>query len=218
MRKFTLATIAIVCLQFMATAQITKGSTFIGGSFNFSHFTQDATNTQPEGKQTGVSISPAIGKVVKDNLVVGVTASYGSFEADKYFNYTDQHNRNWGAGVFVRRYVPIVNRLLFFTESDLGYSHQNSKYSSGIDNGYNNTMNAITAGVSPGLTFRASRIFYLELGLNNLIQLGYSSTDNMQTTIAGTYKTTQKGFFLSGNLTNNTLFNIGLRFILPKTK
>jgi len=85
-------------------AQIKKGATLLGGQLGFSSTTTDYPSTPgPSTKNSSFSISPAFGKAVQENLVIGADVD---FEHSKFNNQNiDEHKSTvYGIGVFVRQY------------------------------------------------------------------------------------------------------------------
>src|SRR5689334_16143358 len=104
MRRTLLFAIGIAIFAFSANSQITKGSTFLGGqiSANLNSYNYDAAGS-PTSKTNLFSISPVVGKAIRNNLVIGGRLTYGH---GKYNTVTpDEFETNmYGAAVFVRKY------------------------------------------------------------------------------------------------------------------
>jgi hypothetical protein len=84
-----------------------KGWYLAGGSIGYSEQKSDYDGSTSDTKSRTVVISPAIGKVVKDNLVVGISLSYYNSKTENNSSSTiDQKGKSYGGGVFVRQYVP----------------------------------------------------------------------------------------------------------------
>jgi hypothetical protein len=113
MERFTLLTIAILLFASITKAQITKGSTFIGGQISGSTFKQESgSNVQ---KQSSFVISPAIGTAIKQNLIVGIDFTYAHTKYE-YPQGPVSEGNSFGGGFFLRRYASIANRFYFFLQ------------------------------------------------------------------------------------------------------
>jgi hypothetical protein len=208
MERIILLSIAILLFAAITKAQITKGSTFIGGQISFSKSkTKSDTNAQ-EG--SSFSFSPAIGIAIKQNLVAGIDLNYGHSEYDNGMSPV-QKNNNYGGGFFLRRYVPISNRFLFFAQGRAGYGHSKAENNS---NTYQSSSESNGASLSfyPGVSFALSKVLYIETGFDNLAVLSYSYGTSKQT---GSPDQTSNNFAFSTGVTGTNL-SFALRFIIPK--
>jgi hypothetical protein len=218
MERFTLLTIAILLFASITKAQITKGSVFLGGSVTASNFKYESSNSTEEGRLKTLSISPQIGIAVKKNLIAGVELSYLKGSAEKYSQYSDFKRNGFGGGVFLRNYFPITNRLYFFGQSGLNYNGQKTEYPSTVNYPYSSKSKDQTFKLTfyPGLSVNIFKSFYFEAGFNDLLSLGYTKSTSTNAGNGSTSTQTQKGLFFQTSLLNNSSFNIGVRFIIPK--
>jgi hypothetical protein len=221
MRKIYFLTIALVCFSFLSNAQIRKGSFYLGGDIGYSSQKEERINPaggmNNEGEQKSISFSPSIGMAVKENVFAGIDFTYANNESENLSSSNNYKTKALGAGIFLRRYFPVANRFYLFGQVRLGYLDRESDMTS--------TFNAdrtqedswsLQAGLFPGLSYNIYKSLYLEMGLNNLLQIGYENIDRTETrTFGGTFSTERKSFFLQSSLANSGL-NIGVRFILPK--
>jgi len=149
MERITLTTIAILLFASVTNAQIKKGSTYLGGSIGFSSSKLEPNNSSTNGKSKSVSINPAVGVAVKNNLIAGINLNYGHGNSKGFQSSQDYKNSNYGAGVFMRKYWSVLNRLYFFGQSDLGYTHSNYKYlpTAGYSYDYTTKQQAVYADI-----------------------------------------------------------------------
>src|SRR5215213_1376453 len=101
-------------------AQITKGSIFLGGDIGAS--TQKSESMSVLNKQSGFSISPVVGKAIRENLVFGIELSYAFSKTQ----YTDQEQKinSYGSGIFLRKYKPIgKSGFYIFLHGRAAYRH-----------------------------------------------------------------------------------------------
>ncbi len=215
------ASLLIVCFL-QSSAQITKGSVFLGGQIGFNSQTTTSTivGMSPQ-KNNGFYISPAIGFAMKDNLVIGFDVTYShSYNTNNSINYPyDQTNNMFGAGVFLRRYIPLGKGFYVFGQGRLGGSSNTGKINQNAVNlsddikGY-----SFDLGFYPGISYQISKRLQLETGFNNLFDISYQhSTDTQANTYSSDVtKSTTNSFSASTSISNLASFTLGLRLLLTK--
>lgn len=223
----SLTTAALVFLSLTASAQIKKGSFFLGGDIAVANVktsrtsTSSSGNTPPGGKIKALSIQPVIGIAVKENLIAGVDVAYSKGKSENVASTGTINQDGFGAGVFLRRYYPLASRFYLFGQARLGYAKQNSeqKLPSTSQFTIKEETASVLASLYPGLAYNVTKSFYLEVGFSNLLQTGYEKTTRTesQTFNNNTVRTvnTEKGFFMQSSLANTTSLNVGVRFIIP---
>lgn len=228
MERFTLLTIAILLFASITKAQITKGSTFIGGSLNFS---SDKTNpsltTDTKTTISNWSLRPQFGKVISANKVAGIFLNVGgSINKQKSLpsNLAQTKNSFYGGGIFLRRYLPITNRFYLFGDGSL--SSTSSKSENVFDNGTTRFIARHSKelqfdfSLSPGISFAATKKIYLEATFNGLLDLSYSSSKSEEYSTPGVLFREIKSNNFTGVASANGFSNlfVGVRFIIPKKK
>src|SRR5688572_13020564 len=103
-RNFLLILLIAFSSSQIVTAQIKKGTTFVGGQIGFSSYKIDNENITGDQTATTFSISPAIGGFIKDNLVIGGSIFYQRSK-NKLEAVADNTGINLGAGFFIRQYM-----------------------------------------------------------------------------------------------------------------
>lgn len=207
MERITLLSIAIFLFASITKAQITKGSTFIGGQISGSTYKQE--NGPSTQKQSSFVISPAIGTAIKQNLIAGIDLTY----AHTKYGYSPNpvEGNSFGGGFFLRRYASIANRFYFFLQGRAGFYHDKSKStSSGIN--YENISNNFNLSLYPGVSYALTKSLHIEAGLNNLALFNYSHGIVKQT---GSPDQTSNSLGFSTSATGSNLA-FALRFIIPK--
>lgn len=208
MERLTLTTIAILLFASVTNAQITKGSTFIGGQISGGK--QEFKNGSSSQEQNALFISPAIGTAIKQNLIAGVDFTYSHLKSESTGNLVNEGN-GYGAGFFLRRYAPIASRFYFFLQGRAGYSHEKNESKSGT-NPYSSKSSYYNLGLYPGVSFALTKSLHVEAGLNNLALFSYSHGKSKQ---AGYPDQTSKAFNFSTSASGSNL-SFALRFIIPK--
>jgi hypothetical protein len=153
-------------------AQIKKGQVQLGGSLSF--YTGSAKFGNYSNNSTNVTISPAFGMAVQDNLVLGISLLYGhnpmKYGDPQYESGFDQY----GGGIFVRRYKPIGKSFSVFMQWDLlgEYDHTNTGYKDSVV--YSNVkIYNFNTGLYPGIAYNISRRVQVETSLPYLIYVNY---------------------------------------------
>ncbi len=196
------------------SAQITKGSVFLGG--DVSAYTQ---KTKSEGevtnKSSGIYVMPVFGKAIRENLVFGITAGLSISDNEVLTNSVEQEAKGYNAGVFLRKYKNIgTSGFYVFIQGGLGANYQLQE-NSGTYVGYDKTKK-ITIGLNayPGISYAVSRKFHLESGFNNLLMINYYHEKRETGTPVIGYKT--NGFAISSSLQNSSALYLGFRLLIGK--
>lgn len=211
---FTLAVLFLSVFH-LSNAQISKGSILLGGSFGLST-TKDQTGNV-ESKQNNFYFSPAAGVAVKQNLIAG---------GDLLFNYSEypaqngkQFYRTYGAGFFMRKYVPVANRFYVFGQVRAGVSSFNNTLADLVDYRSKQTGWGLNVSFNPGISYAINNKWQLEAGFNDMAYLNYQHQKTQTNSFGGTVITKRNSFSAGSNLNNfsSSLF-IGFRFLLNKSK
>ncbi len=208
----------IIAASTTTQAQITKGSTLLGGNLSFGQVKLNSDIAAAETKSSGFNISPAIGIAIKDNLVVGVELGYSTGKQKQVSsNQTILNIKNQGftTGVFIRKYKQLAKSDFYlFGESSLKYSNMKQERTEQSPDEFISKTNNVNLSIKPGLSYAVNKRLHLELGLNNLLSAEYSST--RQTVNQGN-AVKQSGFSASANISNITNnISFGVRFLLAK--
>ena len=181
MKRFILLSIAILLFASITKAQITIGSTFIGGSLNFSSDKNEPSLTTDVGTtNSSWAVKPQIGKAIRENKILGIFLNFGGAinkQARVPSDLAQTKNSFYGGGVFFRNYFSIANRFYLFGDASLGViSIKNENL---FDNGatrfisYNSKSIQSSLYVTPGVLFRETKNNNLSAsananGFNNL--------------------------------------------------
>ena len=211
MKQFILLALAISVFT-ISKAQITKGSTMVGGNLSLSTSKTDYTDTT-YNKSNRYSFGISYAKCFEENTFWGINGSI-SYSENKYIysdplNNSNSTNRNFYIGVFARKYYPLLTNLFLIGQTGLGYSiSNNDNYST--SKGYN-----IVVYAYPGISFKAFKKIYLETTLSNLINIGYSHSE---TSNSGTTSPKNNSFSADIQLPTQILqnLNVGMTIILGK--
>jgi hypothetical protein len=126
MKKALLFIVIASGISGFAQAQISKGKTLLGGTISYYQSKDKYASINPHPtKQTFVTINPSAGKVIRENLVLGVEANYSSntFIYDYPFDKSKAESKTYGGSVFLRKYVPLLQRFYFLDKAVPGFLH-----------------------------------------------------------------------------------------------
>ncbi len=206
----------------ISDAQINAGRYLLGGSFS----TVTATYPQPytTSKYKSINTDIQFGKVVKENSVVGVILSYGY--NNSYYSHTRDSsifkNKQYGAGIFYRKYKKLATNLYLFGETDALYAHSESRqnyYVPGYSD-YKTFSDGAVVSFVPGISYAIRKRIQVELSMPNIISLSYTHIHTKFYNDFNPVIPDQKGndFSLNTNINANNLFSfgIGFKFVLGK--
>jgi hypothetical protein len=176
MQKYIYLFLLFIAASLSSRAQIKQGSWLLGGDFTFT----SNTSNQPDGtpysnKNTSFTISPSVGKAIKDNLILGFDLSYthqGSTTVQPLPPDEVSTYNQYGAGVFMREYKTLGSNFSLFLQERVGGSFAkliNSNSSDARSMSFN-------LGFSPGVAYSVSRKVQLETGFQNLLYANYTHT------------------------------------------
>jgi hypothetical protein len=213
MQKNVYLVLFFVSTGLISNAQIKKGTWLLGGDIAFN--TQNSS--QPAGSQytsetTTISLSPSLGKAVRDNFVLGFDLNYihsQSTNVDQNGLSDRSAFNEYGLGVFLREYKPLGKGFSLFADERLG-----GNYQSGGTNGFFNIGNSysLSLGITPGLAYIVCRRLQAEASLPSLLSIVY--THQGLGSDPNAFKSNAFGIFSN---VNNSLFQgveLGFRFLL----
>lgn len=211
MKQRILLSLFFVCSLVASTrAQINKDAIWLGGQASFNQSSEKSLGSSTTNKTTGFSINPAIGKAIKENLVVGISAGY-SHSKNKTGSATNSTFNSYGAGVFIRKYIPVISNLYLFGDARLFVNR-------GIEKGYpaagliKNKYWNIAISATPGIAYAVTKNIQIESGVNSLFSAVYQKRDSKQGLNEGKSSSFNSGILLD----NGTPIYIGFRFLLNK--
>ena len=215
--KLLFSLFALTCVL-TSQAQIEKGSLLLGSSIGYSQGkTKVEQATAVSSKNNTFSFSPSIGVALKENLVAGVRFDYLKNTSKYTYDANNAQNgeiKNYGGGIFIRRYVPVVNRLYVFGEGTAFYKTIKQTSTQTYYNSKTEIKNkgwGTGLSITPGISFGVSKKFQIEGGFNSLLNVSYAKSK-----ITGNTTATQKAESFSGGIGNDdeSMFYVGFRFIL----
>ena len=218
-QKFLLSLVFVCTFIVSAHAQIKKGGTWLGGSIGYSEQKTDYDGSTSDSKSRTFGISPAIGKVVKDNLVVGFSLNYynSKIENNNSSSTIDQKGKGYGGGVFVRQYVPVISRLYIFGQGNANYSstriNETQRDYYGIPTKYKTKGWYSGLSITPGVAVSITKNLQMESGFNNLFNVSYSKNKRSLDSPSAP-KTTTSNFSAGVSLENQSALYLGFRWLI----
>ena len=215
MKKLNLILGIILLLSLISanvSAQLTKGSTWLGGTVGYSSYSNESQFSAKQKTQT-LYFNPAVGKIVKPGLVVGIEFSYYFHEEKNDAMINDLKENRYGAGVFMRKYIETFKKLYLF-------GHLKLDGAIGSRDNFNTSPVAKAKGwraeayVYPGLSYMLNSRIALEASFYNLFGISYM--DYKTKTPGKTYREVNFSALADLDLVGN--FGLGIRLILPGKK
>jgi hypothetical protein len=215
MRKNTLAAFSFLLLTSVSYSQFNKGSLLLGADLGFN--TQKSTTGNLEYKSNGFYFSPTVAVATKQNTFWGGFLNTGFSKSTSENPVNLQKNNNYGAGLFFRKYKPVLGKWYAFVQA--GVSATIGKYNteSGPDSYSESKSFSTGLNITPGISVAVSKKVYLEGGFSNIAAVNYQHSTGSSYNFGNTSKSESSGFGFSsslGSFTNNLYF--GFRFIIPK--
>ena len=217
MKKTLLLTAFIAIFSLSASAQIKKGSIYLGGDISANSQKRDFGTSQPDFKNKYANFNISAGSFVKQNLVAGVYGGYGHGEFNNAYpggsNFRDSKYDSYRFGLFARQYKKLAKDFYFFGELGTGYFGSNQ---TDVDMPVNFTTKYKGDGaefyLAAGASYRVYKKLYVELSIPRVVNLQYAV--KKETSPGQTIKENQLN--LSTNLTSSIFNSLGLgfRFIL----
>lgn len=217
-KLYALAFTVFVCS--VAHAQVKKGDILLGG--NLTYF--DQSQQQYSGNATPVtstsrnlSIAPAFGKAIKDNLVLGFDIAYTNGKSG-YTGTSSINSNGFSAGIFLRKYKLLGNGFFLFGQSRLGgsYTHssqdepQGNQPTADVYNSYGFVLQFF-----PGIAYALNSKWQLEAGLPNFFGVSYSnSKETLSYSNQPDSHFNGHSFSLQSSITGSTALSVGLRYFI----
>ena len=205
-------------LSSMLHAQINKGAVFIGGDLSIYGIKTNSENpANYTSKNNQFNFYPSIGWVVKDNMVVGGNLLLSFSNGTEQPSNTTVKSNRIGAGIFIRKYLPIGKSFYLFGNASLNAASIYSNYTTPQTYYKKETGYAINATLIPGISYQLNKCLFLELALNNLLTLGYEQRNTEEENPAGgIYKGSSNSYNLYSSLGSGVPLQVGLRWMIPR--
>jgi hypothetical protein len=218
MNRTLLTLCTILSFSISANAQFDKGSILLGGTLSYYSY-KNTTNSpinNPESKTSNGTFNISLGKAIRENAVFGINLSYSPYSQNNYYtNNTGSLNYShnfYTIGVFYRLYKNLGKDFYLFGEGSASYQ---GSVESGKDDAGVKQLSGSSAGglinLIPGISYKVSKKFLIELSIPALFVAGYSSAKT-NTGLIVYNKASQ--FTISSSLASNPLESLGIGFRL----
>lgn len=227
MTRILLILAVLFSFSISTSAQFNKNDILLGGQLSYNHNSSyySYTNAIPQTsdyKSSSGTITISAGKAINENTMFGLNLSYSPYTSSNYPSLNGDiilkyRNDGYSAGVFYRKYKGLGKEFFLFGEASAiyGWSNTSGKDSNGKEY-ISGSSSTILASLYPGIAYRVSKHFFLELSIPNLISIGYtkSNMSNQEGNLSQLNKNDQ--FNVNTSLSSNSLgsLGIGVRLIL----
>jgi hypothetical protein len=190
MIKHLLSIILLSAIIGSASAQVSKGSFYLGGSFNYNYDQAGTTNTYSyttgttyytNNHITDFQVSPDFGYFFADNWAVGLQLGYtrtsgqeiNDYVADdntttSYIHTDSYHTDAVGIGVHFRYYWMLNDKVGIFPQFGVTTANDLQEFSAGT----------LSIGGNPNIVFFATPSLAINLGFGNLqYNMDYKTKD-----------------------------------------
>ena len=214
--KFIVAGFCMLMASPMVSAQIQKGSVFLGGDIQFANYKSSFSTAQPDEQSKNADFNIKVGKAFNDNSFWGVSLQYAPYSErnNTMLAYPNTSAHTYSAGVFFRRYKNLAKDFYFFLEADAGFTYSKQTDRDDQQNIQTTVRNSsVQIGLVPGLSYRVYKKLYLELLIPNIVSINYlhGKQDGPVSNI------TQNTFGFRSNLSDTESLNfvgVGFSFVL----
>ncbi|MFT3846655.1 MAG: hypothetical protein QM725_16465 [Lacibacter sp.] len=216
MQKF-LTLIVFSIFVITANAQFQKGNKVLGAGLNFqTSGTKETSQTFTNFESNSISLSLEMGFAKEANRLNGfyINSWYGKskyeYSSQPSSNYSSE-NFGGGAGFFTKKYKSLGKGFFVYGEARGGFNYYKQNKSSNSNGDM--LQYGVNIGVYPGLAYKWSDRFMLDLRFADFASVGYSVRENGFTSGG---KNVERNFSLSSSLGLGYLsnFGIGARFII----
>ena len=211
----------------LASAQFKKNDILLGGqlyySYNSSSYSQpNISSPLADSKSNSGNINISVGKAQNENTLIGISLSYIPSSATNYPNINGNIplkyvSNGYGVGIFYQKYKSLGKDFYFFGSVSVAYNwfDQSGKDSIGEKLLWGSTW-SVGLNLSPGISYRISKHFFMDLSMPYLFYAGYSKYNLQNQYGTATEIQTNKNdqLTISTSLSTNPLNALGIGFRL----
>jgi hypothetical protein len=131
--------------------------------------------------------------------------------------------KNYGVGVFARKYKSLGKDFYLFGQLDLGYDYSSNTQSviiNQIPDVHKVRTYSIGIGVSPGISYALTRRFHLEVMFTDVFSVNYMTSKKESVTHHYLIEPKKNSFSANSNLSLNGInsLGIGVRFLINQSR
>jgi hypothetical protein len=212
MTRILLTGVCLFSFSFFAQAQFMKGSALLGGTFSFTGNQSSLSNSPDETSTNNGYFNISLGKAIRENAVFGGYINY-QYNSQKYGGNSipgKSRTDGYGIGIFYRLYKNLGKEFYFFGEAGGGYAGYSASSEDNLGNKSTGHSNGGQIYLSPGIAYKISKKFFVELSIPQLFNASYFSGKSE----SGTVTSSNNYFNVNANLNSNPLTSLGLGFRL----
>lgn len=200
------------CSSMAALAQIKSGATLLGGNISVNS-SKVSNNSNAESKGHNLFVQVSAGYAFKTNTVAGLVIGLVDGKSEGT-NSETATNKGFAGGLFYRAYKPLANKWYWFLQGNALYSNsKNTTDDLGTINDRTVKSNAVSLGVTPGVSYQLTKRLQAELAIADLASLQFQQSKTLDAANTELTKTNTVGFG-TGFTSNGILGNISLGFRL----
>lgn len=208
-------------------AQFQKGNKVLGLGLGFSSSKSQNENNQsaPVNTNNSYNSSFELGFAAKENKLHGFFAGFGfgknKSESTQPFNLSENQTRFYNAGYFTRMYKSLGKSFFVFGDIRGGYTYIqniNKNVNNFTTNENKQQIHSVNVSFFPGVAYKWTSRFLLEVRTGDIIAIGYSRSIN--TNNINNEKIIGNNFSVNTSLGLGFLqnFGIGARWIIGQNK
>lgn len=210
--KKAIILVLMSCGSAAVFAQIKSGATLLGGNLSM-NTSKTSNNSQSESKGHSFYVQVSAGYAFKANTVAGLIVGLIDAKSEATNSETIT-NKGFTGGLFYRAYRPISNKWYWFLQGNALYSNnKNTTDDLGTINDRTVKSNAVSLGVTPGISYQLTKRLQAELAINDLANLQFQQSKTLDAGNNELSKLNTVGFG-TGFTSNGILGNISLGFRL----
>jgi hypothetical protein len=214
MSKILFTLMTLLCSFTIANAQFSKGNILLAGTISYSSSSSTSSGTGAGTDQSNHNgyFSLSIGKAINENSVAGINFGYGHGSSSISPSQGGTKSDAYSIGVFYRKYKAMGKDFFLFGEGRAGYSGSTGSATDNSGNQYASShINTGFIEFYPGIDYRVSNKFLLEISIPSFFYVTYSASSNSDQN-----GQTSKGssFGISTSLASNPIYALGVGFVL----
>ncbi len=215
MKKFTFFVFATLVVSAI-NAQFKAGETYLTGSVSLNS-DKTTSPSSPDIKSFGFEFSPAFIKFNTDKKATGFRFISGYSKSNTTFGITLQEAKQYtiGAGIFAHQYYSLGNNFYFLLEPGASFTYGSGKNVTTSVSTVTTTENKIygvRAYLTPGIGYKLTDRFFMNLNFNNILALSYIHQDSKTTVMNNTTTSKSNSFGFQSSLNNTSVGNLGITF------
>lgn len=209
---------ALLLFSLAVNGQIKKQSILLGGQIYYYNHKNQIDNLNQKTQNGTFSIS--IGRVFKENKIVGINFSFSPIRQSNYLYGNDTANfmlNRFDLGLFFREYKKFAKDFYFFSQVDAAFTTANQIENFMISPGeIKVSERGGFISFTPGISYQVFKKMQLEITIPNVLRIKYLVT-KLNSSMPQVKNSKQEEFLFYSNISNTSslgFLGVGFRFIL----